>query len=86
METDKTIDDLLKEKGIQNVVDNSFVLDLIDKVLTENEKVVSDYLNGNERSLKFLMGQVMKESKGSVNPKVANDLLLETLKKMKNKL
>lgn len=46
METDKTIDDLLKEKGIQNVVDNSFVLDLIDKVLTENEKVVSDYLNG----------------------------------------
>ena len=86
METDKTIDDLLKEKGIQNVVDNSFVLDLIDKVLTENEKVVTDYLNGNERSFKFLMGQVMKESKGSVNPKVANDLLLDALKKMKNKL
>ena len=56
METDKTIDDLLKEKGIQNVVDNSFVLDLIDKVLTENEKVVTDYLNGNERSFKFLIG------------------------------
>ena len=86
METDKTIDDLLKEKGIQNVVDNSFVLDLIDKVLTENEKVVTDYLNGNERSFKFLMGQVMKESKGSVNPKVANDLLLDALTKMKNKL
>lgn len=80
METDKEIDTILKEKGIQNVVDNTLVLEIIEKVLKDNENVVLDYKNGNERSLKFLMGQVMKESKGSVNPKLANDLLIEKLK------
>lgn len=83
METDIKLDDLLKEKGIENVVDNSLVLNLINKVLEENLNVVNDYLNGNERSLKFLMGQVMKESKGSVNPKIANDLLVKTLDERK---
>ena len=47
----------------------------------DNRNVVDEYLKGNERSFKYLMGQVMKESKGSVNPKVANDLLLEKLSK-----
>ena len=80
METDKEIDTILEEKGIKNVVDNTLVLEIIEKVLKDNENVVLDYKNGNDRSLKFLMGQVMKESKGSVNPKLANDLLIEKLK------
>ena len=83
MERDIDIDSLLKEKGIENVVDDKLVLDIINKVLNDNEKVVSDYLGGNERSLKFLMGQVMKESHGSVNPKIANDLLIKELDKRK---
>lgn len=81
IERDISVDDLLKEKGIENVVDNSLVLNIIEKVIEENLNVVEDYRNGNERSLKFLMGQVMKESKGTVNPKIANDLLLEKLQK-----
>ena len=84
MDTDTNIQELLKEKGIENVVDDTLVLDIINKVLTENGKVVDDYLGGNERSLKFLMGMVMKESKGSVNPKLANDLLIKTLNERKN--
>ena len=83
MSSDTNLDELLKEKGIENVVDNSLVLTLINKVLSDNENVVADYLNGNERSLKFLMGMVMKESKGSVNPKLANDLLIKTLNERK---
>ena len=83
MERDIDIDSLLKEKGIENVVDDKLVLDIINKVLNDNLKVVSDYLGGNERSLKFLMGQVMKESHGSVNPKIANDLLIKELDKRK---
>ena len=81
MESDKEIDTILKD--IENVVDNNLVMDIINKVISENEKVVGDYLNGNERSLKFLMGMVMKESKGRVNPKIANDLLIETLNSKK---
>ena len=79
MEKDTDIDTIMKEKGILNLVDDNQVLEIINKVITENEKVVGDYLGGNERSLKFLMGQVMKESHGSVNPKIANDLLIKTL-------
>ena len=59
------------------------VATIINKVIAENSKVVNDYLEGNERSLKFLMGQVMKESHGSVNPKIANDLLIKTLEERK---
>ena len=83
LERDITLEELLKEKNIQNVIDNSKVIELITKVLDENTKVVNDYLSGNERSLKFLMGQVMKESKGTVNPKIANDLLISKLNSQK---
>lgn len=81
MGTTDTIDTILDNKGIKNVVDNSLVEAIIDKIINDNLNVVDDYKNGNDRSLKFLMGQVMKESKGSVNPKIANDLLIEKLKK-----
>lgn len=80
METNDTIDTILDNKGIKNVVDNTLVEKIIDKVINDNLNVVNDYKNGNDRSLKFLMGQVMKESKGSVNPKLANELLIEKLK------
>ena len=83
MELDLNIDEILKKNNIENVIDNTEVLNLINQVLDNNLSVIEDYLNGNERSLKFLMGQVMKESKGRVNPKLANDLLLETLKSRK---
>ena len=83
LERDIKLDDLLKEKNIQNVVDDSKVLELINKIIDENNDAVNDYLTGNERSLKYLMGQVMKESKGSVNPKLANDLLINELNNKK---
>ena len=80
MELDLDISEILKKNNIENVIDNTEISNLINDVLNNNSKVVLDYLNGNERSLKFLMGQVMKESKGRVNPKLANDLLIEALK------
>ncbi len=84
MEKDSSISDILKNNGIQNVTDNSLVLDLIQKVLDNNINAVQDYLNGNSRSLKFLMGELMKESRGSVNPSLANNLLVDSLEKRKN--
>mgnify|MGYP002802664812 CR=1 FL=1 len=80
MESEKAIDDIMKEKGIQNIKDDTVILQVIEKVMQENEASVKDYLEGKDRALKYLMGQVMKETKGSVNPKMANDLLIEKLK------
>ncbi|MBQ8891448.1 MAG: Asp-tRNA(Asn)/Glu-tRNA(Gln) amidotransferase subunit GatB [Bacilli bacterium] len=79
MESDLNIDEILEKNNIKNVVDNKEIESLINKVLENNLNVVSDYLNGNERSLKYLMGQVMKESHGSINPAKANEMLVKLL-------
>ena len=84
MESEESLDAILKRNNIQNVVDTSEIENLINKVLENNLNVVEDYLNGNERSLKYLMGQVMKESRGTVNPSMANNILLQLLEKRKN--
>lgn len=79
MENDSDIETILKDKGISLVNDLGLVKDIILKVLNDNSNMVNDYKGGNERAAKGLMGQVMKESKGSINPSVANKLLMEIL-------
>jgi aspartyl-tRNA(Asn)/glutamyl-tRNA(Gln) amidotransferase subunit B len=54
----------------------------IDEIIKENEAnpdSVADYKNGHDRAIKYLMGQVMKETKGKANPKLAMDILNEEL-------
>ena len=84
MESELELDEILEKNNIKNVVDNKEIELLIEKVIEDNLKVVTEYLNGNERSFKYLMGQVMKESHGSVNPSLANSLLISSLEKRKN--
>lgn len=52
---------------------------IIQSVLTANPKVVADYKGGKQNALGFLVGQVMKESKGQANPKQINQLLVKML-------
>ena len=79
METDKSIDSILDEKGLNLSNDETLVDEIINKVLNENNNLVNDYKNGNERVAKALMGLVMKEAKGKINPSVANTKLMEKL-------
>ena len=51
----------------------------MEEVIKENEKIVNDYKSGNPRSAKALMGLVMKEGKGKINPSIANTKLMEKL-------
>ena len=81
METDKSLDELKKEFKIENITDDSFIKDIITKVIENNSESVNDYKSGHDRALKYLMGQVMKEAKGSVNPKKASDMLKDALNK-----
>ena len=80
MESDKSIAEIVKEAGIQNITDNSAITDMIKKIINENPESVADYKAGKDRAIKYLMGQVMKESKGSINPSMAMDILKEELK------
>ncbi len=82
MESDNKIEKIIKDANISNIVDNSFIKEIISKIINDNPESVQDYQMGKDRAIKYLMGQVMKETKGSVNPKVANQLLLEELTKL----
>jgi len=79
METTSSVDDILNNHNIKEMSEEELI-DIIKKVIEENEKSVNDYKNGNERAIKSLMGQVMKETKGNANPSIANQKLIELLK------
>ena len=81
MESEKSISEIIKEAGIQNITDNTAITEMIQKILKENQDSVVDYKNGKDRAIKYLMGQLMKESKGSLNPKMAMAILKEELNK-----
>ena len=81
MENDLTLKELKKEFKIENITDDSFIKEVITKVIENNPDSVNDYKSGHDRALKYLMGQVMKETKGAVNPKLANDMLENELNK-----
>lgn len=72
-------EEIAKEKGLLQESNTDAIKEIVQNVINANEKVVADYKSGNENSLKFLMGQVMKESKGSANPQVATEVLKELL-------
>lgn len=79
LEEDKSISEIIKESGIENITDNTALREIIKKIISENSESVTDYKKGHDRAIKFLMGQVMKETKGSANPKLAMNILIEEL-------
>jgi len=70
---------IAEEKGMKQQSDEGAIKELVQKVLDANPGPVQDFKSGNENSLKFLMGQVMKESKGTANPQIATKLIKEIL-------
>ena len=79
LEEDKEISVIMKENNIENITDDSAIREVIKKIIDANPESVADYKAGHDRAIKYLMGQVMKETKGSLNPKMAMDILTEEL-------
>ena len=79
-ETGKDADVIVKEKGWVQVTDTRFIEEIAERVIQANPKSVSDFRSGKNQALGFLVGQVMKESQGKANPKLANQILVEKLK------
>ena len=79
LESDKSIKDIMKEEGVENITDDSKIEEVVKKVISDNPDSVKDYKDGHDRAIKYLMGQVMKETKGSINPKLAMDILIKEL-------
>jgi len=79
LESNDSIEKIIKDSGIENITDDTAIREVIKAVINANPQSVEDYKQGHDRAIKFLMGQVMKETKGSANPKMAMDILVEEL-------
>jgi aspartyl-tRNA(Asn)/glutamyl-tRNA(Gln) amidotransferase subunit B len=70
---------IVKEKGLEQVSDEGELESIAVRVIEENEKSVNDFKSGKENALSFLVGQVMRQSKGKANPKLAGEILRRKL-------
>jgi aspartyl-tRNA(Asn)/glutamyl-tRNA(Gln) amidotransferase subunit B len=74
---------IVKEKGLVQISDEGAIAVIVDQVIAENPTSVADYKGGKEQALGFMVGQVMKLSKGKANPGLVNKLLKEKLQQQK---
>lgn len=81
VETDRDPEAIVKEKGLVQITDPEVLRPIVLQVLDANAQSVLDYKNGKDRALGFLVGQVMKATKGKANPELVNRLLLEEIAK-----
>lgn len=72
---------IVKEKGLVQVSDSGQLLAWVNESLDNNPKSIEDYKNGRDRAIGFLVGQIMKASKGQANPQMINKMLLEEIAK-----
>src|SRR5690625_3183345 len=71
----------VKREGLAQISDEGQLREIVLEVLKENEQSVTDYKEGKGRALGFLVGQVMKATKGQANPPMVNKLLKEEIEK-----
>jgi aspartyl-tRNA(Asn)/glutamyl-tRNA(Gln) amidotransferase subunit B len=79
VDEDKDPEKIMTEKGIEQVSDTTELEKIVDQVIAENPQPAADYKAGQQKALGFLVGQVMKLSKGQANPPMVNDILRKKL-------
>ncbi|WP_433941438.1 Asp-tRNA(Asn)/Glu-tRNA(Gln) amidotransferase subunit GatB [Paenibacillus lautus] len=79
LESGKLPAQIVEEKGLVQISDEGAIKGIVEQVVADNPQSVEDYKAGKQKAIGFLVGQVMKESKGKANPALANKLLVEVL-------
>jgi aspartyl-tRNA(Asn)/glutamyl-tRNA(Gln) amidotransferase subunit B len=69
----------VEEKGLKQLSDPAVLTPIIDEILDNNEQSIVDFHNGKDRAVGFLVGQIMKQTKGNANPNVVNEILMAGL-------
>lgn len=72
---------VVKEFKIEQVSDEATLSKLIEEVLDENPQSITDFHAGKDRAVGFLMGSIMKKTRGQANPAKTNAMLVEALKR-----
>lgn len=78
-ETGKDPEEIVKEKGLVQITDEKEIEKVVEEVIKENSSVVEEVKSGKEKALTYLVGQVMKKTKGKANPQIVNKLLREKI-------
>ncbi|MGB3963713.1 MAG: Asp-tRNA(Asn)/Glu-tRNA(Gln) amidotransferase subunit GatB [Tepidanaerobacteraceae bacterium] len=78
-DTGKSPEAIVKEKGLIQISDESQLESIAKQVIENNPKSVEDFKNGKKKALGFLVGQVMKETKGKANPQMVNEIFIRLL-------
>ncbi|AEN91815.1 Glu-trnagln amidotransferase suBunit b [Priestia megaterium WSH-002] len=72
---------IVKEKGLVQISDDATLRKFVTDALDANPQSIEDFKNGKDRAIGFLVGQIMKASKGQANPPMVNKILLEEINK-----
>ncbi len=75
VETGKKAPQIVQERGLLQISDRVQLENIVQEVLTENPSALADYKKGKKTSLTFLVGQIMRKTKGKANPQLINELL-----------
>ena len=78
-ETGRDPAEIVKEQGLVQISDNTILEDAVSRIIDENPKSVSDYFQGKEAVVGFFIGQIMRETKGTANPKIAREIVISHL-------
>lgn len=71
---------IIEEKGLGRITESSVVDKAVKEAIAENQKAVQDYLSGKSEALNFVVGSVMKKTKGRADPKAILEMLKNRLK------
>ena len=80
---EKAPSEIVRERGLEQISDSSAIQAAADQAIEDNPKAVQDYMSGKETAVKFLVGQVMKATRGQANPALANQVLQQKLESLK---
>ncbi|MCB0194276.1 MAG: Asp-tRNA(Asn)/Glu-tRNA(Gln) amidotransferase subunit GatB [Anaerolineae bacterium] len=79
-ETGRDPQAIVKELGLQQISDADQLIEIAQKVIADNPDPVEQFKNGKETVINFLVGQIMRATRGKANPKLAEQVLRDTLK------
>jgi aspartyl-tRNA(Asn)/glutamyl-tRNA(Gln) amidotransferase subunit B len=79
LETGKAPGQIVEEQGLVQISDEGAIKAVVEKVVAGNPQSVADFKAGKDKAVGFLVGQVMKETKGKANPGLVNKLIIDCL-------
>jgi len=79
VKTGKDPSDIIEEKGLDQISDESELEKIVKDVVLQNPKVVEDYKNGKKGGFQYLIGQIMAKTRGQANPQITKKLLIKEL-------